>query len=72
MFLFLELKLFVSFDVFTVHLDILLLTVLVISMIDDGFQFRVSRLHLFFLTNGMEKFVMLSINLSCHVRLEID
>ena len=43
----LELKLFISFAVFAVILYNLLLTVLVFSEIDDGFQVRVSRLHMF-------------------------
>ena len=65
MFSFLELKLFIHFAVFAILLDILLLTVLVISWIDDGFQFRVSRLHIFSLLTEWEKIIMLSINFSC-------
>ena len=70
MFLSLELKLFIFFAVFAVVLNILLLTVLVISKIDNGFQFRVSRLHIFSLVTKWK-------NLSCwestyHVMWEIN
>ena len=58
MFLFLELKLVISFTVIAVLLDVLLLTVLVISKIDDGFQFRVSILHILTLLTEWK-------NLSC-------